>query len=63
MSKDFLQFITFQLAILGVAFLGYIYIEHPKKIVYDCRVLIGGWHPDVPQTIQDECRKKLSGRI
>ena len=63
MSKDFLEFLTFQLAILGIAFIGYIYIEYPNKVVYDCRTLIGGWHPDIPQKVQEDCRKKLSGRI
>jgi len=27
-------------------------------VKYDCRVLIGGWHPDVPVKVQEECRKK-----
>ena len=26
-------------------------------IRYDCRRLIGGWHPDVPGVIQEQCRK------
>jgi hypothetical protein len=30
-------------------------------IKYDCRTLIGGWHPDVPVTVQEECRK-LGGK-
>jgi hypothetical protein len=25
---------------------------------YDCRMLIGGWHPDVPVQVREECRKK-----
>ena len=25
-------------------------------IKYDCRMLIGGWHPDIPVIVQDECR-------
>jgi hypothetical protein len=29
-------------------------------VKYDCRVLIGGWHPDVPQSVQDECRNLRS---
>jgi hypothetical protein len=32
-------------------------------IKYDCRQLIGGWHPDVPQQVMEECRKLNSGRI
>jgi len=27
-------------------------------VKYDCSVLIGGWHPDVPVKIQEECRKR-----
>jgi hypothetical protein len=27
----------------------------PKR--FDCRMLIGGWHPDVPTQIVEQCRK------
>jgi len=27
-------------------------------VKYDCRMLMGGWHPDVPVRVQEECRKK-----
>jgi hypothetical protein len=27
-------------------------------VKYDCSVLIGGWHPDVPLKVQEECRKR-----
>ena len=27
-------------------------------VKYDCSVLIGGWHPDVPVKVQEECRKR-----
>ena len=27
---------------------------------YDCRMLIGGWHPDVPAKVVEECRKRSS---
>jgi hypothetical protein len=27
-------------------------------VKYDCSMLIGGWHPDVPVKVQEECRKK-----
>jgi hypothetical protein len=27
-------------------------------VKYDCQVLIGGWHPDVPTAVQEECRKR-----
>ena len=33
-----------------------------NTIKYDCRQLIGGWHPDIPTQVLEECRKR-SGRI
>jgi hypothetical protein len=27
-------------------------------VKYDCSMLIGGWHPDVPVKVQEECKKK-----
>jgi hypothetical protein len=24
---------------------------------FDCRMLIGGWHPDVPSEVLQQCRK------
>jgi hypothetical protein len=30
-------------------------------VQYDCGMLIGGWHPDVPPEVQQQCRKKLKG--
>ena len=33
---------------------------HTVTVKYDCRVLIGSWHPDVPQSVQDECRNLRS---
>ena len=27
-------------------------------VTYDCSMLIGGWHPDVPVKVQEECRKR-----
>jgi len=27
-------------------------------VKYDCSVLIGGWHPDVPVKVQEECKKR-----
>jgi hypothetical protein len=27
-------------------------------VKYDCRMLMGGWHPDVPVRVQEECKKR-----
>jgi len=31
--------------------------DRPQKIRYNCDMLIGGWHPDVPVKVIEECRK------
>ncbi len=28
-------------------------------VKYDCRVLIGGWHPDIPIEVMEECKKRI----
>jgi hypothetical protein len=34
-------------------------VEHNTITVkYDCRQLIGGWHPDVPVAVQEACRSR-----
>ena len=30
--------------------------DTPTIIRYDCDMLIGGWHPDVPREVIDKCR-------
>jgi len=32
------------------------------QVTYDCRILMGGWHPDVPVKVMEECRKLRSGK-
>jgi hypothetical protein len=27
-------------------------------VQYDCRMLIGGWHPDFPAKVIEDCRNK-----
>jgi hypothetical protein len=27
-------------------------------VKYDCSVLIGGWHPDIPLKVQEQCKKR-----
>jgi hypothetical protein len=31
--------------------------ESIKMKKFDCRLLIGGWHPDVPQKVIKQCQK------
>lgn len=32
--------------------------EMHRPIIYNCDMLIGGWHPDVPVEVQKQCREK-----
>jgi len=31
--------------------------DRPQEIRYNCDMLIGGWHPDVPADVIEKCRK------
>lgn len=59
MAKDlFWTTVTFVI-VLGMLVLAF-WPQDSNQIVvkYDCRMLIGGWHPDVPVAVQEECRKR-----
>jgi hypothetical protein len=59
--KQLLSDVLFALALIAI--MGGIYYQYLliKEIPYkvDCRQLIGGWHPDVPAKVAEECRKQL----
>ena len=60
MAKDvFWTSITFGI-ILVVLVLAFWPTSKGNVVVvkYDCTKLIGGWHPDVPVEVQEECRKR-----
>jgi spore maturation protein SpmA len=43
-----------------ILFISLMHIAESDTVVvrYDCRQLIGGWHPDVPVTVQEQCRSR-----
>jgi len=48
------------IALTGIAMVMFItknYLE-PQQKTFNCGLLVGGWHPDVPQHIQEYCRKR-----
>jgi len=60
MAKDmFWTTVTFAV-IIGVLALAFWPSGKSDIVVvkYDCRQLIGGWHPDIPLKVQEECRKR-----
>lgn len=32
------------------------------QATYNCNLLMGGWHPDVPAKVMEQCRKLRSGQ-
>ena len=61
MAKDlFWTFVTFTI-VLSMLVLAFWPQDRNQVVVkYDCRQLIGSWHPDVPVAVQEECRKLRS---
>jgi hypothetical protein len=59
MAKDFFwTLVTFSI-ILTVLVLAFWPTSKGEVVVkYNCAMLIGGWHPDVPVKVQEECRKR-----
>lgn len=60
MAKDFFwTAITFSI-LLGLLVLAFWPSKKSNVVVvkYDCSVLIGGWHPDIPLKVQEECKKR-----
>jgi hypothetical protein len=59
MAKDlFWTTMTFVI-VLGILVLAFWPADKNELVVkYDCRMLMGGWHPDVPAAVQEACRKR-----
>ena len=59
MAKDvFWTVVTFAIiaSVLALAF----WPQDRSQVVvkYDCRMLMGNWHPDVPLAVQEACKKQ-----
>ena len=60
MAKDlFWIMVTFSI-VLGILILAFWPSDksHVVVVKYDCQKLIGGWHPDIPLAVQEQCRKR-----
>ena len=44
--------------VFGLIFLTHFAESNTVIVRYDCRQLIGGWHPDVPVAVQEQCRSR-----
>jgi len=59
MAKDvFWTVVTFGIIIAVLALAMWPPDRNQVVVKYDCRMLMGGWHPDVPVAVQEECRKR-----
>ena len=59
MAKDlFWTIVTFAIIITVLILAFWPQDQNQVVVKYDCRQLIGGWHPDVPTAVQEECRKR-----
>ena len=61
MLKFLFGIVTFSIA-LFVIVLTFIAAKQDKDRVtvkYDCRMLIGNWHPDFPIAVMEECKKRI----
>jgi hypothetical protein len=61
MVKVIFTALTF-IVLAFVIVLTFIAVQQDKGSVivkYDCRMLMGNWHPDVPKTIVEECKKRI----
>ena len=58
----FLVGILYFIVLVFVAILTFIAVQQDKGSVtvkYDCRMLMGNWHPDVPVAVIEECKKRI----
>lgn len=60
MAKDIFWVAVTFFILFGILALAFWPTDKGSVVVvkYDCRMLVGGWHPDVPVKVQEECRKK-----
>jgi hypothetical protein len=62
MAKDIFWITTTFVIMISVLLLAFWPADKSTVVVvkYDCEMLMGGWHPDVPIAVQEECRKLRS---
>jgi hypothetical protein len=60
MAKDIFWITTTFVIITAVLLLAFWPGDKSSVVVvkYDCGLLMGGWHPDAPPVVVEECRKR-----
>ena len=60
MFRDIVLIGLFLILSVGIIISTSLRDEAIKPNKFDCQMLIGGWHPDVPIEIQQQCRKGVA---
>ena len=61
MAKDiFWTTVTFSIILMVLILSCWPSNKTEVVVRYDCRMLIGGWHPDVSIDIQKKCRARMN---
>jgi hypothetical protein len=59
MAKDLFWTVVTFVIIISVLVLAFWPQDRNQVVVkYDCRQLMGSWHPDVPVAVQEECKRR-----
>ena len=61
MLKFLFGIVTFIIALFVIS-LTFILAKQDKDSItvkYDCRMLMGNWHPDFPLAVVEECKKRI----
>ena len=53
-----LTFIVLAFVIL-LTFIAAVQDKDQVTVKYDCRILMGNWHPDFPTAVIEECKKRI----
>jgi len=60
MHKDLYWLGSACIFIVAILYLAFLPVDKSNVVViqYDCRSLIGNWHPEVPAQVIEECKKR-----
>lgn len=56
--KTFGVFASFFIAVAICGYIIFFTELSRREAPFDCRMLVGGWHPDVPKQVIDKCKER-----
>lgn len=61
MVKIIFTVLSFIVLVFIIALTFIVAVQDKDKVIvkYDCRILMGNWHPDVPKVVEEECKKRI----